>query len=128
MMWLARQIKRTEAGTEYARLGQVTVAGDPAAVYLDGERRALPAFGPGGYCWRPAVDQEVLVLKAGAAGETLCVAGARCQGDVEPGEVRIFVPDGPSIHLKRDGTVDILGKSLRFNGAELAVGGETVWN
>lgn len=127
-MWLARQSKRTDRPAEYAGLGQVTVAGDPAAVYLDGERRSLPAYGPGGYCWRPDLGQEVLVLKTGQAGETLCVAGARCQGGVEPGEVRIFVPDGPSIHLKRDGTVDIWGKSLRFNGRELSVEGENEWN
>ena len=127
-MWLVRQSKKADPQTEFPRLGQVTVAGDPAAVYLDGERRSLPVFAPGGYCWRPDLDQQVLVLKAGAAGETSCVAGARCQGAVEPGEVKIFVPDGPSIHLKRDGTVDIRGASLRFNGREIAAEGENAWN
>lgn len=88
-----------------------------------GERRALPVFGPGGYCWRPALHQEVLVLKAGNAGETLCVAGARCEEGLEPGEVAISTPGGAAIRLRADGSVEIRGTALRFNGQDIRPGG-----
>lgn len=75
-MWIAEQGRRRPQADGTALVGQVTLPGDPAAVYLDGERRELPVYGPGGYVWRPAKDQQVLVLKTGAAGEAPCVAGA----------------------------------------------------
>ena len=91
-MWIAEQGRRRPQADGTALVGQVTLPGDPAAVYLDGERRELPVFGPGGYIWRPARDQQVLVLKTGAAGEAPCVAGALCGDDreVSPGEVLIY--------------------------------------
>lgn len=122
-MWISRQGRAVGSFHNYARLGEVTVAGDPAAVYLDGERRALPVFAPGGYGWRPALSQEVLVIKAGEAGETLCVAGTRCTQDLEPGEVAITTPAGASIRLRADGTVDIRGGRLLFNGQDVRTGG-----
>ena len=91
-MWISeREWRRAVQARAAALAGEVTLAGDPAGVYLDGERRALPVFGPGGYVWRPAVGQQVLVLKAGERGEAPCVAGAECgaQWALEPGEVLI---------------------------------------
>ena len=81
-MWISEQGRRRPQADGTALVGQVTLPGDPAAVYLDGERRELPVYGPGGYIWRPAKDQQVLVLKTGAAGEApaapvFCVWGAR---------------------------------------------------
>lgn len=122
-MWLSRQGRAAGLVQDHARLGEVTVSGNPAAVYLDGERRALPVFGPGGYCWRPALHQEVLVLKAGDAGETLCVAGARCEEGLEPGEVAISTPGGAAIHLREDGSIEIRGTAFRFNGQDIQPGG-----
>ena len=86
-MWIAEQGRRRPQTNGTSLVGRVTLPGDPAAVYLDGERRELPVYGPGGYIWRPAKDQQVLVLKTGAAGEAPCVAGALCGDDreVSPG-------------------------------------------
>lgn len=88
-------------------------------VYLAGERRNLPVFGPGGYCWRPSLEQEVLVLKTGAAGESLCIAGEPCVEAVKPGEVRISSSGGASITLTQDGAVNIQGQKVTINGIPL---------
>ena len=63
-MWTSerRLERRTE---ESAALGQVTLGGDPAGVFLGGERRWLPVCAPGGYSWQPGAGDKVLVLKAG---------------------------------------------------------------
>ena len=50
-MWLSQ--KRPERWESPAQVGVVTLEGDPAAVYQSGERRDLPVFAPGGYCWCP---------------------------------------------------------------------------
>ena len=119
-MWLSQQRKREQSPEGPAQVGTVTLEGDPAGVYLAGERRDLPVFGPGGYCWRPAVDQEVLVLKTGAAGEAPCVAGTRSQGELQPGEVKISARGGGSITLAADGTIRLDGAVL-VNGTPLVV-------
>lgn len=112
-MWLAQQQrrKRRDGG---AQMGTVTLDGDPAGVYLDGERRNLPIFGPGGYIWRPMRGDQVLVLKTGAEGEAPCVAGARCFGsdELEAGEVMIYGGGGCSIRLRMDGTIFMTGQLL----------------
>ena len=86
-MWISRR-KETRQ-TERAQVGNVTVEGRLVGAMLDGERRDLPVYGPGGYVWRPSQGQEVLVVKAGADGEQPCVAGARGSLEVNlaPGEV-----------------------------------------
>lgn len=74
-----------------AEWGAVTV-GEPAAVYLAGERRGLPLCCPGGFAWRPKPGDEVLVLKAGAERERPYILGRILQegGDgLAPGEVRL---------------------------------------
>ena len=67
-------------------------AGRNSGVYLAGERRELPVFGPGGYVWRPEEGEQVLVLKTGQAGEAPCVAGQACGQDwnLAAGEVLIY--------------------------------------
>ena len=116
-MWISeRDWRRAEQARAAGLVGEVTLGGDPAGVYLDGERRALPVFGPGGYVWRPAVGQQVLVLKAGDRGEVPCVAGAACgaQWELEPGEILIHSGEA-SIRLKANGTVAVTG-ALTVNG------------
>lgn len=87
------------AGAEKDRAGRNSTGGpghlgpgDPAGVYLAGERRELPVFGPGGYVWRPEEGEQVLVLKTGQAGEAPCVAGQACGQDwnLAAGEVLIY--------------------------------------
>lgn len=52
-MWISEQGRRRAEPDGTALVGRVTLPGDPAGVYLAGERRELPVFGPGGYVWRP---------------------------------------------------------------------------
>lgn len=79
-MWTSDRRKTRQAGESWVDWGEVTLEGDPAGAYLDGERRQLAVYGPGGYCWKPALGDRVLVLKAGQGGESPCVAGKR-QGE-----------------------------------------------
>ena len=48
-MWISEQGRRRAEPDGTALVGRVTLPGDPAGVYLAGERRELPVFGPGGY-------------------------------------------------------------------------------
>lgn len=64
-MWTSDRRKTRQAGESWVDWGEVTLEGDPAGAYLDGERRQLAVYGPGGYCWKPALGDRVLVLKAG---------------------------------------------------------------
>lgn len=81
-MWIAERSRRRLEPAELAGVGQVTLPEDPAGVWLDGERRMLPVFAPGGYVWRPSLGEQVLVLKTGRQGEAPCVLGnaARTSG------------------------------------------------
>ena len=60
-----------------ADLGLVTQGGDPAGVYLGGERRWVAVCAPGGYQWRPRTGDKVLVVRAGDQREIPCLAGVR---------------------------------------------------
>ena len=68
-MWLSRQSREVSRSRQEPETGVVTLEGEETAVYLAGERRDLPVLSPGGYCWRPAEGETVLVLKSGADGE-----------------------------------------------------------
>lgn len=96
-------------------MGMVTLPGDPAGVWTGSERRDAAVFGPAGYTWVPTPGQEVLVLKT---GEGYCVAGAR-SGET-PGEISIRSAGGASVTLRADGSIDLAGAALRFNGTVLA--------
>ena len=89
-MWTSERNRNLPAREAAAELGTVTLGGDPAGVSLGGERRWLTVYGPGGYSWRPAVGEKVLVLKAGAEGESPCILGTTQDADgLKPGEVRL---------------------------------------
>ena len=68
-----------------ADLGLVTLGGDPAGVYLGGERRWVAVCAPGGYQWRPRTGDQVLVVKAGDQREIPCLAGV-CQPEIQEKE------------------------------------------
>jgi phage gp45-like len=95
-----------------------SISGESAGVVTRGEVRKLPVYGPGGYAWRPATGETVLVIKGGTGGEESCVAGAK-QGEslngLQPGEVYIHAKGG-SIYLKNDGTVEVQGGGILLNG------------
>lgn len=108
-MWTSKPAPRLPSEEPWADTGTVTLGGDPAAVSLGGERRQVPVYAPGGYQWRPAAGDQVLVLKTGAQRESPCVAGVCCQsGELSPGEVRISSGSG-QISL-RDGRVEVQGQ------------------
>ena len=88
-MWLSGERTKKRAVEPAAEWGPVTVTG-PSAVYLGGERRQVPVCCPGGYAWRPAVGDQVLVIKAGAEGEQPFILGKTGdRDDLEPGQVRL---------------------------------------
>jgi len=118
-MFLSRQSRpRPEAGT--ALTGPVTLPGEALGVWLEGERRGVAVYAPGGYHWVPALGQEVLVLKTGERGEKPCAVGVPADaGDLLPGEVMICA-DGCSIKLCSGGEVEITGH-LTVNGKDVAL-------
>ena len=90
-MWLSEERSRKAAAEAAAEWGAGTI-GDTAAVYLAGERRQVPVCCPGGYTWRPAVGEQVLVLKAGQEGEQPCILGKaqrEKEDGLQPGQVCI---------------------------------------
>lgn len=117
-MWLSSQSRKTRTGGQGAETGVVTLEGEKTAVYLTGERRGLPLLSPGGYCWRPAEGDTVLVLKSGADGEELWVAGVPGDGtDLAPGEVRIQSRQA-AVFLGSDGSIDLRG-TVKLNGVPI---------
>ena len=117
-MWISRQGMSRDGRQEAARVGVVSLPGDPAAVLLDGERRQVPVFAPGGY-------QRVLVVKAGPDGEQPCAAGVRGQRawNLAPGEVVLYSGGGAaSIRIRNDGVISMSGTVL-VNGLPVMVEG-----
>lgn len=119
-MWLAKQQKR-EAVQTAGGLGEVTIGGEAPAVELDSERRGLAVYAPGGYRWRPAAGQAVLVLKADG---TPCVAGTPSAGGIAPGEVVVESAGGASVRLDNLGKITLTGNAavsgtLTVGGREL---------
>ena len=116
-MWTSERDRRAVVQEAAAEVGLVTLGGDPAGVNLGGERRWLPVYSPGGYAWRPAAGDKVLVVKTGGEREAPCVLGRAQQGeDLRPGEVRL---EGPDCSLAlRDGAVHLNG-TVWVNGMTL---------
>lgn len=128
-MWTSERSKRLQVVEPAAELGTVTLGGDPAGVSLGGERRWLTVYSPGGYSWRPTSGEKVMVLKAGAEGESPCILGT-VQGsrELKPGEVRLTGGEC-DVFLSQDG-LELQGKGsaarLREDRLELASGGSTL--
>lgn len=102
-----------------ADCGRVTLEGDPAGVYMGGERRWMPVYSPGGYFWKPAKEEQVAVLHMGAEQEAPCVIG-RVQEEPEDrltaGDVLIS-GNGTKLKLSRWG-LDVTGE-MSVNGKKL---------
>lgn len=115
-MWTSN--RKTEGRTVEAAadLGLVTLGGDPAGVYLGGERRWVAVCAPGGYQWRP---------QTGDQREIPCLAGVRQpeiqekEDPLEAGAVRIT---GGS------GRMDLNTKGVVLNGKETALKGRVTVN
>ena len=116
-MWTSERERRTAVQEAEAEIGLVTLGGDPAGVNLGGERRWLPVYSPGGYAWRPAAGDKVLVVKTGGERETPCILGAaQKESDLRPGEVRLT---GTGSSLTLGGNSVSLKGTVRVNGMEL---------
>lgn len=116
-MWTSEWDRQTQVREAEAEVGLVTLGGDPAGVNLGGERRWLPVYSPGGYAWRPAAGDKVLVVKAGGEREAPCILGKVQDGtDLAPGEVRL-TGTGSSLVL-REGSVRLNG-AVQINGIGL---------
>lgn len=132
-MWTSERNRNLPVREASAEVGTVTLGGDPAGVSLGGERRWLSVYGPGGYSWRPTAGDKVMVLKAGAEGESPCILGTTQKAeDLKPGEIRLTGVDcdlflgqgqvemtggGGSLRLNRDG-LDVSG-GLSVDGQPL---------
>ena len=116
-MWLSNP-KQQPAAEELGEIGQVTVGGNPAGVYLAGERRNVSIFAPGGYYWRPAPGDAVLVMKAGAE-RAPCLIGKEETAQrirLRPGEILLSAHPSAGILLGTDGSIRLFGV-ISHNGA-----------
>ncbi len=115
-MWLSRQTAPFRRGSAADR-GTVTIGGGAPAVYSGVERRGLPVYGPGGYYWRPAAGDSVLILKTGGEGEAPCVLGREMDRNtaVAAGEILITNGSGASVRFGADGKLYLEGV-LYLNG------------
>lgn len=103
-----------------ALTGPVTLTGETAGAWLEGERRGITVYAPGGYHWAPTLGDEVLVLKTGESGEKPCAVGVSAGGQgLYPGEVLITAGKA-AIKLGLDGKVAVSG-SLTVNGVPVAL-------
>ena len=132
-MWTSERNRSLPVREATAEVGTVTLGGDPAGVSVGGERRWLSVYGPGGYSWRPTSGDKVLVLKAGAEGESPCILGTTQNAeDLKPGEVRLTGVDCKL--LLGQGQVELTGGAggirLGQGGVELSgrlkIGGRTL--
>ena len=105
-MWHWEWERRRRAGEPEAQVGRVSIGGVETAAELGGERRWLRLCVPGPLRWRPAVGDEVLVLKTGE-GEAPCVLGVVQEEELRPGQVCL-----------RGEEIELTGRVL-VNGEEL---------
>ena len=123
-MWTSNRMVEGRTQEAAADQGVVTLGGDPAAVYLGGERRWVSLYSPGGYQWRPKAGDKVLVVKAGDHRELPCLVGKRPdalseEDELPPGSVRIHSGTGVVL-LDEDG--------LTLKGDEVALEGDIYVN
>lgn len=105
-MWLSKREEQTRKTPHQALTGPVTLVGGELAAWLEGERRDLAVFSPGGYHWCPQLGDQVLVLKAGEGGEQPCAIGVAQGGALSPGEILIQTGKA-SVYLAPDGSLQL---------------------
>ena len=127
-MWTSNRMREGRAGECAADPGTVTLGGDPAAVYLGGERRWVSLYAPGGYEWRPKAGDKVLVIKAGDHRELPCLVGKRPDtpeedDELPPGAVRIRSGTG-TVLLNEEG-LTLQGETVALEG-DVEINGQTL--
>ena len=116
-MWMAKPRGQDLLEEPAAQAGTVTLEGAAPGVGLEGEKRNVTLYGPGGYRWAPRQGDQVLVIKTGPE-EAPAGVGVRLEEGLEPGEVWITASAGTGIRLKPDGTIALTGK-VTVNGQEV---------
>ena len=119
-MWTANRKREGRTEECCADQGTVTLGGDPAAVYLGGERRWVSLYVPGGYQRRPKAGDKVLVVKAGDQRELPCLVGKRPdeeagEEELSPGSVRIH--SGTGVVLLDEEGLTLKGDAVALQGA-----------
>lgn len=104
-MYLAKRTKPAHTAEPTVQAGPVTRTGPGLGVWLRGERRDMTLCAPGGYCWAPALGEEVLVLKEEGGP---CAVAVRQDRALAPGEVAIHSTGD----LLLEGKVKINGVAL----------------
>ena len=120
-MFLGKR-QRGEPDPPQALTGPATLPGG-SAVWLEGERRGVRIYAPGGYHWAPRRGEELLVLKTGEGPCALGMAADR-QG-LQPGEV-LITSGACSVKLGLDGKLTLTGQvavsgGLTVNGCQVVL-------
>ena len=125
-MWLSEQMKfGGERPAAAAETGQVSMGGASIAVVTQGERRGLSLALPGGFRWRPALGQRVLVLHSEDGEEIVAGVLTDTGAGLENGELEIQ-GEKCSIRLDRRGRITISGQQVCLTGGVEISGGLTV--
>ena len=127
-MWTSNRKREGLSQECAADQGIVTLGGDPAAVYLGGERRWVSLYTPGGYQWRPKAGDKVLVVKAGDHREIPCLVGKRPdevseEDELPPGSVRIH--SGTGVVLLNEEGLTLQGDEVALEG-DITVNGQSL--
>ena len=127
-MWTSNRKREGLSQECAADQGMVTLGGDPAAVYLGGERRWVSLYAPGGYQWRPKAGDKVLVVKAGDHREIPCLVGKRPdvlseEDELSPGSVRIH--SGTGVVLLDEEGLTLQGDEVALEG-DITVNGQSL--
>ena len=127
-MWTSNRKREGLSQECAADQGIVTLGGDPAAVYLGGERRWVSLYTPGGYQWRHKAGDKVLVVKAGDHREIPCLVGKRPdelseEDELPPGSVRIH--SGTGVVLLDEEGLTLQGDEVALEG-DITVNGQSL--
>lgn len=122
-MWLSKQLSSPvgEKGTAL-NTGRVTIAGEHAAVMLEGERRELAIACPGGVRWTPKAGDDVLVLRSDEGEQYIIGLAGEAEGLPDSGDM--LLKSGECSILVGSGGISISG-DVRIEGS-LSVGGTDI--
>lgn len=86
------------------------------------ESRGIPVFAPRGVAYRPCEGDNLLLLPVD--GVDMCAGVLADTRELLDGELRIASAGGASIHLAKDGVVNISARELYINGKKIVWEGD----